>query len=181
MNQPYSQSPELADNIARNPVFSAIQNEVMDRREKQAMRWSYVYSTSGSVAGGATTPFFLTIEQGTDFYSEFITGSAFSYDAANATNFPIPNSAGLTSWAGRGLTVQIVDTRSSRNLTSGFVNFETLFTPGYGQNFQMPYPFKYYWFANSKIRFDIRNSDSSDRTHTFAIALKGYKILVPTT
>lgn len=180
MNSPkYSTTPQLADQFANDPTFSAIYNEVLDRRKKQAIRWGYAYTINGSVAGQATTPFLMTIEQGTDFYSEHLTGSADSYDAANATDYPIPNSAGSTSWAGRGLTVQITDTRSARTLTSGFVPFETLFSPGYGQNFQNPYPWKYYFLANTKLRFDIRNNDNANRTHNFSIALKGYKIQTP--
>lgn len=162
---------------AMNPTFQAIRNEVIDKREKQSVRWAYTYSLDDEIAGQQTKPYTLTIEQGTDFYMEYLTGRCFSYDASNATDFPIPNSAGSTAWAGRGLTMQITDSGSGRPLTSGFVPIETILTPGYGQNFQQPYPFRYYWYANSKIRFDIRNVDNSNRTHKFSIALKGYKYL----
>lgn len=175
----YSSNPEMAAQISENPVFAAVANEVAHQRELQAQKWNYTYTLSGSIAGQATLPFTLTIEQGTDFICQWLTASAYSYDSENASTFPIPNSAGSTAWAGRGLSVNIVETRSGRELTSGFVALELLGTPGYGLNFQQPYPFKNFFWRNSKIRFDIRNRDSADRTHYFDIALNGYKVVTP--
>lgn len=175
----YTSNPEMADDIGGNPTFQAIANEVNHEREVQAMRWNYTYTLSGSIVGQATQPFNITIEQGTDFKSKWLTASAFSYDGDDDTDFPIPNSLGVASWAGRGLSVLVTDTRSGRQLTSGYVAFELLGTPGYGLNFQHPYPLPYFWYRNTKIRFDIRNRDNADRTHYFEIALNGYKILTP--
>ena len=169
--------PELANEIARSPVFSAIANEVGHERDVQAMKWNYTYTLEGEITGQQTLPFDITIEQGTDFKCLYLTGSFFSYDSENDTDFPVPNSAGITSWAGRGLSVKLTDSRSARELTSGYVPVELMNTPGYGLNFQMPYPFRYFFYRNSKIKFDIRNRDNSDRVHQFAFALNGYKIL----
>lgn len=169
---------EMKRTIEENPVFSAIENEIDHERKKQARRWNYTYSTSGDIAGGVTQQFTIQIEQGTDFKSIYLTGSVFSYDSENATDFPIPNSLGATAWAGRGLSMSITDAGAGRELTSGYVPIELLLTPGYGNNFQQPYPFRYYWRQNSQIRFDIRNRDSADRTHSFALALNGYKIAI---
>lgn len=181
MPMPGSQTdnPELAQMISADPVFSSIAAEVAHERKVQAQRWNYTYTLSDQIVGQQTLPFIITIEQGTDFKSCFLTGSAFSYDAVNASTFPIPNSAGVTAWAGRGLAVRITDTRAGRELTSGFVPFETIFTPGYGINFQKPYPFRYFFYRNTKLRFDIRNADNALRTHAFTIELNGYKILTP--
>ena len=173
----YSTNPEMEAAIRRNPTFSAITNEVAHEREVQARKWNYTYTLSASVVGQQTLPFNITIEQGTDFQALYLTGSVYSYDSQNATDFPVPNSLGSTAWAGRGLSVDVTDTRSSRKLTSGFVPIELILTPGYGLNFQAPYPFRYFFYANTKIRFDIRNRDNADRTHTIEIALNGYKVV----
>lgn len=172
-------NPEMANQINASPVFDAVAKEVQHDRELTAMRYNYTYTLSDSIVGQTTLPFFITIEQGTDFSCKWMLGSAFSYDAVNDTDFPIPNSLGATAWAGRGLSVQITDTRSGRNLTSGFVTWETLLTPGYGLNFQQPYPFRYHFYRNTKIRFDIRNRDNANRTHEFEIQLNGFKVVTP--
>jgi len=174
-----SRTPELAQAFSDNPVYGAIANEVAHEREVQSVRWNYTYVLNDEIVGQQTLPFSILIEQGTDFHCKLLTASAFDYDSQNATDFPIPNSAGSTAWAGRGLSLRIVDTNSSRELTSGFVPFELLGTPGYGMNFQRPYPFRYFFYRNTRIRFDVRNRDNSDRTHAFSIALNGYKILSP--
>ena len=175
----YQDQPELANAISSDPTFSAIEAEVMHERKTQAMKWWYTYVLTDSIAGQATLPFVLTIEQGTDFRCCYMTASAFSYSASVASDFPWPNSAGLTHWAMRGLTMKITDTRAGRDLTSGQVPFELFATPGYGTAFVKPFPFHYWIMRNSKIRFDIRNNDIATRTHSFNIALHGYKYLSP--
>lgn len=172
-------NPEMADAISRNPVFAALANEIEHDRERQAMQWQYIYGLSDSIVGQTTAPFNLVIEQGSDFKCVAFTASAFSYDAVNATSFPIPNALGSTAWAGRGLSVSITDTNAGRDLTSGYIPFECLATPGYGINFQHPYPFRFFFYRNNQIRFDIRNRDAATRTHYFAIALLGFKTLTP--
>jgi len=174
-----TQNPLMAQAISESPVFDAIAKEVEHDRELTAMKYNYTYTLSDSIVGQQTLPFFITVEQGTDFSCKWILGSAYSYDAAVDTDFPIPNSLGATAWAGRGLSLQITDTRSGRNLTSGFVTLETLLTPGYGLNFQQPYPFRYHFYRNTKIRFDIRNRDNANRTHYFDLMLNGFKVITP--
>lgn len=175
----YSTNPEMVETINNNPTFAGITQQVLHEREIQAQRWNYTYTLSDSIVGQQTQPFNITIEQGTDFKALWLTASAFSYDSENDTDFPVPNALGATAWAGRGLSVQITDTTSGRELTSGFVAFELLASPGYGLNFQNPFPFKYFFYRNTKIRFDIRNRDNSDRTHYFEVALNGYKVATP--
>lgn len=170
-------SPELSDAISRNPTFQSLSAQVAQDREAQAMRYAYVYTLSGSIAGQTTSPFLLTIEQGADFKCLFMTGNMYCYDAVHAGTFPIPNALGVTAWSGDGLSVMITDTRSGRTLTSGFTPMKLLFTPGYGLTFQNPLPWKYTFLKNSRIQFDVRNRDVATRTHTFDIALIGYKVL----
>jgi hypothetical protein len=173
------QNPELASMISQNPTFAAIASQSQHERDSQAMRWPYIYTVEGTIAGQVTLPFTMTIEQGTDFMCEKIAFSAFSYDAVNASTFPVPNSLGLVAWAGRGLSIRMTDTRAGREYTSGYLPVELLGAPGYGLNFQNPMSFRTYLFRNSKIRFDIRNRDAALRTHAFAIALIGYKVMTP--
>lgn len=186
----YQNQPELAATIDADPVFSALADEVQHERKTQAMKWWYTYVLNDSINGQESKPFILSIEQGTDFKCMYMTASVFSFDgtAAHATSFPIPNSAGNTLWAGRGLTVRITDTRAGRDLTSGDVPMELFATPGYGLSFVKPFPFHYFFLRNSKVRFDIRNLDNVDRkdeagetaytgAHKFSIALHGYKYL----
>lgn len=179
--RPYSPNPEMAQAIDENSVFSSVKNQVEHQRTVQAMKYFYAYPLTGDVVGQQTSVFTLTIEQGTDFACYGLVGSMYSYDAGNASSFPVPNSAGSTAWAGRGLSARVVDTRSGRELTGGFVALELLLTPGYGLNFQSEhgFTFRYFFYRNSKIRFDIRNRDNANRTHHFDIALVGYKILTP--
>lgn len=175
----YSQNPLMAEQIAQNPVFAAQTTQVAHEREAQKQRWIYNYHVTGSVIGGQTGVFEIPIEQGTDFQCRWMTGNAFSYASSPATDFPMPNSVGSTEWAGDGLSVNIVETRTGKTLTDGFVAFKDLFTPGYGLNFQYPFPWKHFFYRNSKIRFDVRNRDNGQRTHTFSITLNGYKVMTP--
>jgi hypothetical protein len=174
-------NPEMAQQISESAVFGAIASELKHQRIVQAMRYNYTYVLNDDIDGQVTEPFYMTIEQGTDFQSLWLTASAYSYetDQGDASSFPIPNSMGLLNWAGRGLSLMVTDMRSGRELTSGYVPFELIGTPGYGMNFQHPYPFKYLFYRNSKIRIDVRNRDNADRNHEFSIALNGYKIMTP--
>jgi len=196
MNQssvaPYQDQPELAASISANPVFSALMDEVKHERTVQAMKWLYTYTLNDFLLGQTSKPFTITIEQGTDFICKYMVASAFGYDANNPSSFPV---FGNTSWAARGLTVRITDTRSGVELTSGDIAFETIATPGYGTSFVKPFPFRYTFLRNSKIRFDIRNNDNQDfnaayvsgengiessgEGHRFSIALHGFKYLTP--
>jgi hypothetical protein len=199
----YQDQPELAARISADPVFSALEQEVAHERKTQAMKWWYTYVLTDVLDGASSKPFIMTIEQGTDFKCCYMTASVFSFDGThtgdgiateivptNPTSFPIPNSSGLTYWAGRGLTMRITDTRAGRDLTSGDVPFELFATPGYGLSFVKPFPFHYFFLRNSKIRFDIRNLDVAARLYNeatgvdygsqhFNIALHGYKYLTP--
>lgn len=184
----YLDQPELAASIAASPVFSAVADEVMHERNVQAMKWAYAYTLNDTILGQTSKPFTITIEQGTDFVCKYMVASAFGYDKNNPSSYP---TFGNTSWASRGLTMRITDTRSGRELTSGDVPFELFATPGYGTAFVKPFPFRYTFLRNTKIRFDIRNNDnetfnasyiegeSSGEGHRFSIALHGFKYLTP--
>lgn len=172
-------NPEMAREIDESPVFSALAQEVIHDREVSAMRHYFEYHLSGQVTGQQTLPFTLLIEQGADYKCYGITGACQSYDHVNPSSFPIPNSLGVTDWAGDGLSCMITDTRSGRQLTSGEVPLRCLLTPGYGHVMLQPTPLRYFFYRNSKVRFDIRNRDNALRVHTFDIVLHGYKVYTP--
>ena len=179
MNSAGIQNPVMARQIAENPTFSSIQQASDQSRTSQAMRHNYTYSLSDTIAGQVTAPFNMVIEQGSDFECHWMTISAFSFDSVTASTFPAPNAAGLTHWAARGLSMKITDTRSGRELTSGFVPIELLASPGYGLALVTPFTYRYFFYRNSKIRFDIRNRDNANRIHNFEIALNGFKVFTP--
>lgn len=174
-----SSNIELQGAIDDTPMFQTIEQEVESERTRQALKFKYFYTLNDTIAGQTSRPYFITIEQGTDFKCCQVTGSAYYYSATVPTSFPVPNSAGNAMFAARGLQVMVTDTRSGRSLTSNFVPFECLFAPGYGLTFQTPLDLKYFLYRNSKLRFDIRNTDNSSTTHQFSIVLQGYKILTP--
>jgi hypothetical protein len=183
---------QMAQDIESSPVFSAIANQVTHEREVQAMRYPFIYTLSGEVNGQQSMPFTLLIDQGSDFLCRFITGSCYSYDArvGHESSFPIPNSMGVTSWAGRGLSFMFTDTRSGTQLMSDMVPAEVMLTPGYGMTFVEPVPFTYFFWRNSKLKVDVRNRDNATRAfdpqnptipsaHQFNISLHGYKVFTP--
>jgi hypothetical protein len=174
-----SSNPEMSQMIDSNPVFSAIAQEVEQERTAQSMKQTFIYNVNGSVRGQETGVFTLLVEQGVNFKCLAISGSCFSYDAVNPTDYPLPNALGVTDWAGRGLSFQITDTRTGNLLTSGFVPAELLLTPGYGFSMIRPIDFRYFFFPNTKMRFDVRNRDNVNRVHEFNLALIGYKIYTP--
>jgi hypothetical protein len=176
----YTPDAGLASEIANDPTYSALAAQTQQERQQQAMSYGFIYGVSGSVPGLATQAFNLLIEAGSDFQCLMLTASAFSYDAVNATIFPIPNSLGITAAAGDGLSVQITDTTSGRQLTNGFISMRNFATPGYGVNFTKPLPWKYHFRANSILRFDVRSRETNAlRIQNFEFALIGVKTQVP--
>jgi len=175
-------NPEMASDIAGNPVFAALAQELEHDREVQKMKHQYIYGITGSLTTvlGANVAgiFTLTIEQGTDFKSDAMLISAFSVDAVNATSFPTP---GAATFACRGLQMRITDAGAGRELTNNFLPLELIATPGYGVSLIKEFAWKYLFKRTSVIRFDVRTNDvaSSGRVHNFAIAFRGMKIYTP--
>lgn len=167
-------------------VFKTVRAEQIHHREVQKYKYNFTYTVNALVNPSSTLPVFLTIEQDADFLIERITGSVYGPTDANAipaaanTDFPMPGIAAGAGFAGRGITLQITDTGAGRTLTNGFVPAELLLTPGYGIQFHLPYPVKYFARRNSKIRFDFRNRDTqANARHNIDIALNGTKYQMP--
>lgn len=168
-----------------NPTFKSIQQEQISKRLHQRYKFNYSYQVEGIIAPASTQPVFLTITQGEDFMIEKITGSVFGPTTslgvpspAGATDFPMPGTT--TGFAGRGLSVQIVDTGASRDLTNGFIPLETMLTPGYGVQLFQPYTLKYFARRNSRLRFDFRNQDTQANAYqSVTIVLNGFKYQMP--
>ena len=167
-------------------VFAQVAAEQIHNSEVQKYKYNYTYIISALVNPSTTTPFTLAIEQDADFLFEKITGSCYGPCDANSipqagnTDFPMPGIGAGAGFAGRGLTVEIEDTGSSRNLTRGAIPVELLLTPGYDQQFHLPYPVKYFAARNSKIKFLFANRDTqTNARHQVDIAINGYKFQMP--
>jgi hypothetical protein len=167
-------------------VFKQVTAEQLQNSEVQKYKYNYTYTVSALINPATTTPFVLAIEQDADFLFEKFTGSCYGPCDANGiptasnTDFPMPGIGAGAGFAGRGLTVEISDTGSSRDLTRGAVPVELLLTPGYDLQFHLPYPVKYFAERNSKIRFNFTNRDTqTDARHQVDIAINGYKFQMP--
>ena len=166
--------------MPEGPVFNTVAEQLRYERALQQDRYNYKYELNGDVNAGETSMFTVDIESGADFKLLNVTGSAYGYNGETDSVYPMPliDNAGavVASFPMRGLQVQITDSNSGRRLTSGFVSFETIFTPGYGVAFMKPYDMRYLFYRNDKIVFDIRNTEPANGlTHSFSITLNGYR------
>ena len=178
MNNRYGPQPfsDMMDTVGKGEdnAFAAIRSHIEYKMDLQTFRKMYWYVVDGSLDGQTSEPFFITTEANMTFDCKFATGYAFSYDAVNATDFPIPNSAGLTDWAGDGLSLSISTGQQGISFQNGDIPFKLLFAPGYGLSFQNALPFEYMFSGNSKIKIQMTNRDNVNRSHTFAIVLGGF-------
>lgn len=161
---------------SRNQVFDSLETEMSHLRMQQIRKYFYVYTVTGELTGQQSTLETVSIEQGTDFKCEYMTGRLFSYEdvdgGGDATTFPMP---GATDFASSGLSFRFTDARSGRELMSALTPGELIFTPGYGQVFQQPYPFRYYFLENTQLRIEIYNRDNANRVHKYYLAFAGFK------
>ena len=172
----------MANAFNSNPVFSAVAQEMYQKREAQAVRWTRIYPISGTILAAETKTEIITIDQENDFDCQAFLASAFSYSATagQETDFPTPNNSNNRYWAMRGLTVELTDTSSGRMLTSGEVPIELIATPGYGASFQNPFPFRYYFYRNTKLRVVIRSREThTGRSHNYEFAMVGTAFSAP--
>lgn len=171
-------------NQNNNPVFKNLAFEQVNNRNVQKYKFNYTYSVNALVEASGQEPQELIVEQDADFLFEKITGSCYGpcdengIPQAAATDFPMPGIAAGAGFAGRGLTLQIIDSGPNRPLTSGFQPVENLLAPGYGTQFYVPYPLKYFAVRNSNIRFEFKNRDTQAR-HKCDISVNGYKFQMP--
>lgn len=163
-----------------------VAQEQLHNSEVQKYKFNYTYTINAIINPATTTPFVLAIEQDADFLIQQITGSCYGpcdangIPTASATDFPMPGIGAGAGFAGRGITIEIQDTGSSRDLTRGSVPAELLLSPGYDLQFHLPYPIKYFAARNSKIRFNFTNRDTqTNARHQVDIALNGYKYQMP--
>lgn len=167
-------------------VFAQVAAEQLHNSEVQKYKYNYTYVVSALINPNTTTPFTLGIEQDADFLFTQMTGSCYGPCDANAiptaqnTSFPMPGIGAGQGFAGRGLTVEITDTGSGRDLTRGAVPVENILSPGYDLQFHLPYPIKYFAARNSKIKFNFTNRDQvSGARHQVDIAINGCKFTMP--
>jgi hypothetical protein len=170
----------------REITFKSVEQQQLHNREIQRFKYQYSYSVSAIVAPSGSLPVILNIETDADFMVEKITGTVLGpvdsnglYDQAGLTDFPQPGTGGAApTFAGSGLTLQIVDQGAGRDLTNGFIPIENLLTPGYDVGMFLPYPYHYFARRNSNIRFDFRNRDTQG-SQSADITLTGYKFQMP--
>lgn len=167
-------------------VFAQVAAEQIHNAEVQKYKFNYTYTISALVEPSTSTPFVLAIEQDADFMFEKVTGAAYGPCNLNSipqltdTDFPQAGIAAGAGFAGRGLTMEINDTGSGRDLTRGAVPVELMLSPGYDLQFHLPYPIKYFAARNSKIRFIFTNRDTQvNARHQIDIAINGYKFQMP--
>ena len=169
-------------------VFAQVAAEQIHNADVQQFKYNFTYTVSALINPNTTFPFILAIENDADFMFEKITGSCFgpcdanSLPVAQNTSFPMPGVGAGAGFAGRGLTMEISDTGSGRELTRGAVPVELMLSPGYGVQFHLPFPVKYFAESNSKIKFNFTNRDQvAGARHQVDIAINGYKFQMPKT
>ena len=167
-------------------VFAQVAAEQLHNAKVQKYKYNYTYTVSALIEPSKTEPVALTIESDADFMFEKMTGSAYGPCNSNGlpqvanTDFPMPGIAAGAGFAGRGVTVEIEDSGNNRPLTRGAVPVELLLSPGYGQQFHLPYPIKYFALRTSVINFKFTNRDSqANANHQVDIAINGYKFEMP--
>jgi hypothetical protein len=164
---------------------SAVIAELQKLTEDQLFKWQYDYSASGVIKNNSTASLTTTIQQDADFLVTHITGKLFGPTDASGvvytgetTDFPTPGDNALSA---SGLSFKMTDQGAGRELSSDFIPFELILTPGYSTILYQPFPFKYLLRRNSTLRFDIRNRDTKSKAgggdlyHSVSIMLHGYK------
>jgi hypothetical protein len=176
-------------------LFDQVQQEATKLGLLTRFKYSFTYSISVAVKNNDSKTVSLQIEQDADFFIQNITGSIIAPADVNGlrlpaqtSDFPLAgavNAAGaLIGFADHGLSVKITDTGAGRTLTNGYIPLELILTPGYREQFDKPYEFKYYADRNSKLKFEFMNRDTKANVgvqayHYVTIALKGYKLTPP--
>lgn len=190
-----------------NAAFRAIEQQQVDLRNKQIARYNFSYPSQVLVPNAGQRQSFVNVDADADFYCERITGSF--RGAVNGTgvaagipatatagtqvytSFPMAGTTlipgiGLVAFPDRGLQVKITDGGSNLTLTEGYVPVECLFTPGYGVQFHIAFPYKYFIRRTSKLTFDWLNRDlaapaeqvaAGGLYHLASVVLNGYKYL----
>jgi len=175
-------------------VPASIAIEAQAQIEKGKFRFPFVYNISKAVPMDSTAVATLTMERDALFLWEHLTGSVVAPADVNGirqngtllTDFPLAGTtpaAASNQYADHGLSVKITDISAGRELTGGFVALETLFTPGYLEQFYLPLPWHYSCRESTKIRFELTNRDTGFTNgkalyHYVSFALIGHKIAV---
>lgn len=172
-----------------NATFANVVKEQQHLRNAQIVRYNYTYPINVTVPNNGNRLATIIVDQDADFFAKQLTGKVIGPTDSNGarlvnqpTNFPMPGT--LMGWADSGVQVKIFDGGSGYDLTDGFVNVETIFTPGYGVQFHIPFAWPYYIRRNSKLNWEFANRDASvgiapiagaTLYHFVGVALNGYK------
>ena len=153
----------------------------------QKYKWAFIYKVSAIVEASGSFPEILNIDNSADFLMEKITGTCAGpvdvegIPQQSDTDFPMPGIAAGQGFAGRGLSVELIDSGNTNvELTKGNVPVETLISPGYGNQLYLPMPLKYFFARNANFKFNFTNQDTKAR-HSTTFVLIGWKYNMPMT
>lgn len=167
-------------------TFSLIQKEQQFLRDAQIVRYQFSYPVNVVVPNNKQRQGNITVDQDADFLVDTITGKCLGPTDVDGAQLPAeptdyPAQGTLVGWAQSGLQVSIKDGGSGYELTEGFVNCETILTPGYGIEFNVPLKWSYYIRRNTKLVFTFTNRDEATPVtapglfHFVSLALHGKK------
>lgn len=147
-------------------TYSLIQKEQQYLRDAQIARYQFSYPLNVVIPNNKQRQGNITIDTDADFLAEEITGKLLGPTDVDGVQLPaeptdFPAQGTLLGWAQSGLQVEIKDGGSGYELTDGYVNCETIYTPGYGVQFHIPLKWSYYLRRNSKLVFSYTNRDEA--------------------
>jgi hypothetical protein len=167
-------------------TYSLIEKEQQFLRDSQIVRYQYSFPVNVVVPNNKQRQGSITIDQDADYLAEEMTGKCLGPTDVDGKQLPaegtdFPAQGTLVGWAQSGLQVSIKDGGSGYELTDGFVNCETILTPGYGIQFHAPLKWKYYIRRNTKLVFTFANRDEATPSvaqalyHFVSLSLHGKK------
>lgn len=167
-------------------TYSLIEKEQQFLRDAQIVRYQFSFPVNVVTPNNKQRQGSITIDQDSDFLAQEITGKLLGPTDVDGVQLPaeptdFPAIGTLLGWAQSGLQISIKDGGSGYELTDGFINAETLLTPGYGIQFHIPFKWEYYMRRNTKLVFTFTNRDeaaalvASALFHFCALTLHGKK------
>lgn len=167
-------------------TYSLIEKEQQFLRDSQIVRYQFSFPVNVVVPNNKQRQGQIQVDQDADFLAQCVTGKLLGPTDVDGVQLPaeptdFPAIGTLLGWAQSGLQVSIKAGGSGNELTRGFVNCETILTPGYGIQFHIPFKWEYYMRRNTKLVFTFVNRDEATALvapalfHFCALTLHGKK------
>jgi hypothetical protein len=167
-------------------TYSLIQKEQQFLRDAQIVKYQFSYPINVVVPNNKQRAGNFTVDQDADFLAQIMTGKLIGVTDVDGKQLPaeptdFPAVGTLLGWSQSGLQMSIKDGGSGYELTEGFINCETMLTPGYGSEFNSPLVWEFYVRRNSKLVFNFANRDQATPTvapalyHFVALGIHGKK------